>query len=82
MKKEIVLTPREFQVFYRMTKGKTYKQIGIELSISTRMVIQHSKILLGKLNIKNRYRVVAIAKDEAIKITVRTLVGDGYPLLS
>lgn len=57
------ITAREKQVLKGMMEGKTYKQIGISLGLSTRTVETHKYKLLKKLGAASTAELIAVAYE-------------------
>ena len=57
------LTPRESEVFSRVTAGKLNKQIAIELGISERTVKAHRSIVMEKFNVQSIAELSRIAEQ-------------------
>ena len=57
----VALTPRELEVLEWMTTPNTYKQIGVQLSVSEETVRSHAKNILEKLKQPNRTQAVLAA---------------------
>jgi len=50
------LTPREVEVLFWISEGKSNQDIGIILGASTRTICKHVEHILSKLNVENRTR--------------------------
>jgi putative nucleotidyltransferase with HDIG domain len=57
------LSAREMEVLRRLSEGKVYKQIALELELSTSTVRTHLHNVYGKLNAVDRAQAVLIASD-------------------
>jgi RNA polymerase sigma factor (sigma-70 family) len=55
------LTPREREVLALLASGKSSKEIARKLVISPRTVSTHVQHILGKLDVNNRARAIALA---------------------
>ena len=55
------LTPRQAEVLYWISKGKSNHDIGIILSTATGTICKHVEHILGKLHVENRTAAAAIA---------------------
>ena len=55
------LTERELEIFTLLASGKSNKQIGRELCLSTNTVSNHIKSILAKLHLENRIQAAAQA---------------------
>ncbi|MEY2529913.1 MAG: two-component system, NarL family, invasion response regulator UvrY, partial [Verrucomicrobiota bacterium] len=47
------LSPREFEVFLRIARGSTVKEIAAQLSLSVKTISTYHTHILDKLNIRN-----------------------------
>ncbi|MCP4430506.1 MAG: response regulator transcription factor [Gammaproteobacteria bacterium] len=57
------LTRKQLQVFERLAKGKSNKQIAYEMNIAETTVKAHVSAILHKLNVKNRIQAVLCASN-------------------
>jgi FixJ family two-component response regulator len=57
------LTPREAEVFSRVTAGKLNKQIALELGIAERTVKAHRSIVMEKFNVESVAELSRIAEQ-------------------
>jgi len=55
------LTPREVEVLFWISEGKSNQDIGIILGASTRTICKHVEHILSKLNVENRTAAAVIA---------------------
>jgi DNA-binding NarL/FixJ family response regulator len=55
------ITPRQAEVLYWISKGKSNHDIGVILGASTRTVCKHVEHILSKLHVENRTAAAAIA---------------------
>jgi DNA-binding NarL/FixJ family response regulator len=53
-----MLSDREYQVMIMIAKGKSLKQIGIELSLSVKTVSTHRTHILRKMQLENNAQIV------------------------
>ncbi len=60
------LTSREREVLHLLTRGKTNKEIAVELGIAENTVKNHLKNILEKLHLENRVQAVAFALREGM----------------
>jgi DNA-binding NarL/FixJ family response regulator len=66
---KVSLTPRELEILEWMSTPNTYKQIGVQLSVSDETVRSHAKNILDKMKQPNRAQAVLTAvKIGLIKI--------------
>ena len=57
------LTPRERQVLRLIARGYAYKEVAVELGISTKTVESHVSAVLRKLQLANRYQLTHWASE-------------------
>ena len=57
------LSSREVEVLKRLAEGKVYKQIALELALSTSTVRTHLHNIYGKLGAVDRAQAVLIATE-------------------
>lgn len=57
------LTPREAEVLYWLTEGKSYKEIGVILTCEWRTVQKHAEKIYQKLHVENRHGAATIARE-------------------
>lgn len=60
------LTPRERQVLRLIARGYTYKEVGRELTISTKTVETHVSAVLRKLQLSNRHQLTNWAAERRL----------------
>jgi DNA-binding NarL/FixJ family response regulator len=60
------LTERERSVLQHVARGKTYKELGIELSISPKTAENHVRNILGKLHLSRRSDLVRYAVEHGL----------------
>lgn len=60
------LTPREREVLRLIARGYAYKEIALELSISTKTVESHVSAVLRKLQLSNRHQLTRWAADRRL----------------
>jgi len=58
------LTVRELEVLKGLTQGKSNKEIGLSLHISSETVKSHVKSIYAKLEVKNRLEAATIAREK------------------
>jgi len=63
LKNVAYLTRKQLQVFERLAKGKSNKQIAYEMNIAETTVKAHVSAILHKLNVKNRIQAVLCASN-------------------
>jgi DNA-binding CsgD family transcriptional regulator len=60
------LSPREREVLWLATEGRTNHEIGRELLVSVHTVRTHLENILGKLQLQSKLEAVAFATDHAL----------------
>ena len=60
------LTDREREVLQLVARGHTYKEIGVELSISPKTAENHVRNILGKLHLSRRADLVRYAVEHGL----------------
>ena len=60
------LTDREREVLQLVARGHTYKEIGVELSISPKTAENHVRNILGKLHLSRRSDLVRYAVEHGL----------------
>ena len=60
------LTERERQVLQLVARGHTYKELGLELSISPKTAENHVRNILGKLHLSRRSDLVRYAVEHGL----------------
>jgi len=58
------LSAREHDVMDELVKGKSYKEISVDLNISINTVKVHAHKVYQKMHIHNRYELYKLRKDE------------------
>jgi DNA-binding CsgD family transcriptional regulator len=58
---ELGLTPREAEVLFWLSEGKTNAEIGLVLNSARRTVEKHVEHILEKLNVENRSAAIRLA---------------------
>ena len=57
------LTPREAEVLFWISEGKTNQDIGVILGARTGTICKHVEHILRKLNVENRTAAAAVAHE-------------------
>jgi DNA-binding CsgD family transcriptional regulator len=57
------LTPREVEVLFWISEGKSNQDIGVILGASTRTICKHVEHILSKLNVENRTAAAVVALE-------------------
>jgi DNA-binding NarL/FixJ family response regulator len=60
------LSPREHEIFLLLAQGRKNRDIGAQLSISTRTVDTHRSNILKKLNLHSNAELVRLAISEGL----------------
>ncbi len=60
------LTEREMDILGCMARGMPYKQIGVQLSITSKTVQYHVRNILQKLHVASRGEAVAVATEKGL----------------
>jgi len=66
------LTPREAEVLFWISEGKSNQDIGVILAASTGTVCKHVEHILSKLNVENRTAAAVIALEKCWSIEQRS----------
>ena len=59
----LALTPRETEVLFWISQGKSNHDIGIILGAKTGTICKHVEHILGKLNVENRTSAAVVALE-------------------
>ena len=57
------LTPREAEVLFWISRGKSNNEIGIILGTKTRTICKHVEHIFNKLNVENRTSAAVVALE-------------------
>lgn len=57
------LTPREAEVLFWISEGKSNQNIGVILGASTRTICKHVEHIFGKLSVENRTAAAVVALE-------------------
>jgi DNA-binding CsgD family transcriptional regulator len=57
----LALTPREAEVLFWISQGKSNHDIGVILGAKTGTICKHVEHILGKLNVENRTAAAVVA---------------------
>ena len=72
------LTPREVEVLFWISEGKSNQDIGVILGASTRTICKHVEHILSKLNVENRTAAAVVALEKC-PIALRSGTKWGQP---
>jgi len=73
------ITPRQSEVLGHTVRGKTEKEIALEMKISRHTVHQHERDLRRKLGARNRAQLVAIAMGNGVRSVASQSDQEGQP---
>jgi DNA-binding CsgD family transcriptional regulator len=59
----LALTPREAEVLFWISEGKSNHDIGVILGAKTGTICKHVEHIFGKLNVENRTAAAVVALD-------------------
>src|ERR1044072_7951587 len=59
----LALTPREAEVLFWISQGKSNHDIGVILGAKTGTICKHVEHILGKLNVENRTAAAVLALE-------------------
>jgi len=65
------LTPREAEVLFWISQGKTNQDIGTILGAKTGTICKHVEHILSKLNVENRTAAAVVALETCRMVAVR-----------
>jgi DNA-binding CsgD family transcriptional regulator len=66
------LTPREAEVLFWISEGKSNRDIGVILGAKTGTICKHVEHILSKLNVENRTSAAVVALETRRTVTVRS----------
>lgn len=64
----LALTPREAEVLFWISKGKSNQDIGIILGAKTATICKHVEHIFGKLNVENRTAAAVVALETYLSL--------------
>ena len=73
------LTPREAEVLFWISQGKTNHDIGVILGAKTGTICKHVEHILSKLNVENRTSAAVVALETSRAIAERSEGRSGKP---
>jgi DNA-binding CsgD family transcriptional regulator len=73
------LTPREAEVLFWISEGKSNHDIGIILGAKTRTICKHVEHILSKLNVENRTSAAVVALETRRTIAEKSENRSGKP---
>jgi DNA-binding CsgD family transcriptional regulator len=66
------LTPRQAEVLFWISEGKSNQDIGVILGASTGTICKHVEHILSKLNVENRTAAAVIALETSFSLAQRS----------
>ena len=66
------LTPREAEVLFWISRGKSNHDIAVILGAKTSTICKHVEHILGKLNVENRTTAVVVALETCRTMATRS----------
>jgi DNA-binding CsgD family transcriptional regulator len=76
------LTPREAEVLFWISQGKSNYEIGVILGAKTGTICKHVGHVLSKLNVENRTAAAVVALENRRSGTQRFEEGSGKPYIA
>jgi DNA-binding CsgD family transcriptional regulator len=73
------LTPREAEVLFWISEGKSNQDISVILGASTGTIRKHVEHILSKLNVENRTTAAVMALEKSRSIAQRSGSKWGHP---
>ena len=73
------LTPREAEVLFWISKGKSNYEIGVILGAKTGTICKHVGHILSKLNVENRTSAAVMALETRRSVVVKSNNRSGKP---
>ena len=73
------LTPREAEVLFWISQGKSNHDIGVILGAKTGTICKHVERILSKLNVENRTSAAVVALDTCRSFEDATETKSGQP---
>jgi DNA-binding CsgD family transcriptional regulator len=64
----LAMTPREAEVLFWISEGKSNQDIGVILGASTGTICKHVEHILSKLNVENRTAAAVIAPERCYSL--------------
>ncbi len=69
------LTPREVEVLFWISEGKSNQDIGVILGASTGTICKHVEHILSKLNVENRTAAAVVALERCHRTAIWNQMG-------
>ena len=76
------LTPREAEVLFWISEGKSNHDIGIIIGAKTRTICKHVEHILSKLNVENRTSAAVVALEMCRSVAEKSENRPGKPWLA
>jgi len=76
------LTPREAEVLFWISQGKSNYEIGVILGAKTGTICKHVGHVLSKLNVENRTSAAVVALENRCTGTQKCEKGSGKPWIA
>jgi DNA-binding CsgD family transcriptional regulator len=73
------LTPREAEVLFWISQGKSNHDIGVILGAKTGTICKHVEHIFGKLNVENRTAAAVVALETYRSIAPASDIKPGQP---
>jgi DNA-binding CsgD family transcriptional regulator len=73
------LTPREAEVLFWISEGKSNRDIGVILGAKTRTICKHVEHIFGKLNVENRTSAALVAREKFRSVAEKSRNTSGKP---
>ena len=64
----IELTPRQLEILQLFARGLSYKEVGIQLNVSTPTIKNHASAIYERLGVKNKAEAIFEAREIGIAI--------------
>ena len=73
------LTPREAEVLFWISEGKSNQDIGVILGAKTGTICKHVEHIFGKLNVENRTAAAVVALETYHSVALASDTKSGQP---
>jgi DNA-binding CsgD family transcriptional regulator len=78
----LALTPREAEVLFWISEGKSNHDIGVILGAKTGTICKHVEHIFGKLNVENRTAAAAVALEKCYSLAQQPGSKVGWPQIA
>src|SRR5260370_40125079 len=75
----LALTPREAEVLFWLSEGKSNQDIGVILGAKTGTICKHVEHIFGKLNVENRTAAAVVALQTYRSLRVQSATKSVQP---